>query len=59
MTIVEQIANNLVDPEKHTPYLKALIDILEERGEKGLREQLKQWMDEILEEDPDEESKEV
>jgi hypothetical protein len=60
MTITEQITKNLVDPEKHGPILKALVNILEEEGEKGLKDQIKQWVQEILEESPDyEEGKEV
>jgi hypothetical protein len=56
MTITEQITQNLVDPDKHGPVLKALIDVLEEDGEKGLKDRIKQWVQEILEEDPDMES---
>lgn len=37
MTITEQITKNLVEPKKHGPILKALVDILEEEGEKGLK----------------------
>ncbi len=60
MTITEQITKSLVDPGKHGPILKALIDILEEEGEKGLKDRIKQWVQEILEESPDnEESEEV
>ncbi len=59
MNISEQIAKKLVDPEKHGPYLKALIDILEDRGEKGLKEQLKQWIDEIMEEEVNEDGEEI
>lgn len=60
MTITEQITKNLLDPEKHGPILKALIDILEEEGEKGLKDRIKQRVQEILEESPDsEESEEV
>ena len=59
MTIVEQINKNLVDPEKHGPILKALVNILEEEGEKGLKDRIKQWVQEIVEESPaDEESEE-
>ena len=60
MTIAEQITKNLVDPEKHGPILKALIDILEEEGEKGLKDRINQWVQEILEKSPDnEEGEEV
>jgi hypothetical protein len=60
MTITEQITKNLVDPEKHGPILKALLDILEEEGEKGLKDRIKQWVQEILDESPDnDESEEV
>jgi len=52
MTITEQITKNLVEPEKHGPILKALVDILEKEGEKGLRNRIKQWVQEILETEP-------
>jgi hypothetical protein len=58
MTITEQITKNLVDHEKHGPILKALIDILEEGGEKGLKDRIKQWVQEILDESPDNEDSE-
>jgi len=47
MSIVEQIKTNLVDPDKHGPILKALIDILEEQGEKGVKDRIKKWIGEI------------
>ncbi len=53
MTITEQITKNLVEPEKHGPILKALVDILEEEGEKELKNRIKQWVQEILEAEPD------
>lgn len=53
MTIAEQMTKSLVDPEKHGPILKALFAILEEEGEKGLKDRIKQWVQEILEESPD------
>ena len=56
MTITEQIIENLVDSGKHGPILKALIDVLEEEGEKGLRDRIRKWVQEILEENPDLES---
>lgn len=60
MSVTEQIAKNLVNPEEHGPILKALISVLEEEGERELKEQIKQWVQEILEESPaSEESKEV
>ena len=49
MTITEQIAKNLVEPEKHGPILKALVDILEVEGEKGLKDRINQWVREIQE----------
>ncbi len=58
MTIVEQMTKNLVDPEKHGPILKALVDILEEEGEKGLKDRIKQWIEEILETELDNEESE-
>jgi len=54
MLISEYIAQNLVDPEKHAPILNALIAILEEEGEKGLKDKIAQWINEIQEEQPDE-----
>jgi len=59
MTIAAQIAQNLVNPEKHAPILNALIVILEEEGEKGLKSQIAQWINEIQEELPDEGESEV
>jgi len=60
MTITEQITKNLVDPEKHGPILKALTEILEEQGEKGLKDRITQLVQEILEaERENEESEEV
>ena len=52
MTIADQIASNLVDPEKHGPILKALLRILEEDGEKGLKDHIVQWIREIQDEIP-------
>lgn len=54
MPISEHIAQNLVNPAKHAPILKALIAILEEEGEKGLKDHIAQWINEIQEELPDE-----
>jgi hypothetical protein len=47
MSIVEQIEKNLVDPDKHSPILKALVDILEEQGESGVKVRIKKWVEEI------------
>jgi hypothetical protein len=47
MSVVEQIKTSLVDPDKHGPILKALVDILEEQGEKGVKERIKKWIEEI------------
>jgi hypothetical protein len=52
MTIADQIASNLVDREKHGPILGALLRILEEDGEKGLKDQIAQWIREIQDEIP-------
>jgi len=52
MSIVEQIEANLVDPDKHGPILKALVGILEERDEKGVRDRIKEWVKEIRAENP-------
>jgi hypothetical protein len=60
MTITEHIAKNLVEPEKHGPILKALVGILEEEGEKGLKDRINQWVREIQEAEPtNEESEEA
>ena len=52
MSIIEQITKNLVNSEKHAPILKALIEILEEKGEKGVKERIKKWIEEIETEMP-------
>jgi hypothetical protein len=52
MSIAEQIKANLVDPDKHGPILKALVDILEEQGEKGVKDRIKKWVEEIKAETP-------
>ena len=60
MTIVEEIAKNLVDSEKHGSILQALIAILEEDGEKGLKDRIRKWVQEIQDESPaGEESEQV
>lgn len=57
MSITEQIAKSLVDPEQHGPILEALVRILEEDGEKGLKDHIAKWVKEIMEESTaDEES---
>jgi hypothetical protein len=52
MSLVEQIKKNLVDPEEHGPILEALVDILEEQGEKGVKDRIKKWIEEIEAETP-------
>lgn len=52
MSIAEQIRANLVDSDKHGPILKALVDILEEQGEKGVKDRIKKWVEEIKAEAP-------
>lgn len=52
MSIVEQIKKNLVDPGRHGPILAALVDILEEQGERGVKERIKRWVEEIGAETP-------
>jgi len=47
MSIVEQITKNLMNPDKHGPILKALVDILEEEGEKAAKDRIKKWVEEI------------
>lgn len=59
MTIAEKIAKNLVDPEKHGPILRALIQVLEEDGEKGVKDLIKRFIDEIEQELPPDEVSEV
>ncbi len=59
MSIADYIVQNLVDPEKHAPILNALIAILEDEGEKGLKDKIAQWIYEIQEEHPDEEENEA
>jgi hypothetical protein len=54
MSISEYIAQNLVDSKKHTPILNALIAILEEEGERGLKEKISQWINEILDDQSEE-----
>jgi hypothetical protein len=59
VSIVDQIRANLVDPDKHGLILKALADILEEQGEKGVKDRIKKWIEEIgAETPPSTESKE-
>ena len=52
MSIVEQIRTNLIDPDKHGPILEALVDILEEQGERGVKDRIKKWIEEIEAETP-------
>ena len=52
MTIVDEISKNLVDPEKHGPILRALVQIMDEQGEKGLKDWITSRVAEILEELP-------
>lgn len=59
MSIAAQISQNLVNPEEHSLILNALIAILEEEGEIGLKSQIAQWINEIKEELPDEEGSEA
>jgi hypothetical protein len=52
MSIVEQIKANLVDPDKHGPILEALVEIWEEQDEKGIKDRIKKWVEEIKAETP-------
>jgi hypothetical protein len=52
MSVVEQIQKNLVDPKNHSPILKALIGILEEQGERGVKDRIRKWVQEIRTEQP-------
>jgi hypothetical protein len=57
MDIIEQLTINLVDPENHGPVLRALVVVLEEQGEKAVKDQIKDWIQQIEAEDsPAEES---
>ena len=47
MSIVDQIQKNLVDPENHGPVLRALVEILEEQGERGVKDRIRKWVQEI------------
>ena len=47
MSIAEQIKANLVDSDKHGPVLKALVEILEKQGEKGVKDRIQKWVEEI------------
>lgn len=47
MSIVDQIQRKLVDPENHGPILEALVDILEEQGERGVKDRIRKWVQEI------------
>ena len=59
MTIADQIAQNLVNPEKHVPILNALLNILEDEGEKGVKELIAQWIHDIQEDLTDDIESEV
>ena len=47
MSMVDQIRKNLVNPDEHGPILEALVDILEEQGDTGVKERIKRWIKEI------------
>jgi len=59
MKIADQIAQNLVNPEKHVPILNALLNILEDEGEKGVKELITQWIHDIQEDHADDIESEV
>ena len=59
MTVADQIAKNLVDPENHDPILRALIHVLEEEGEKGVKTLIERFIKEIEQELPPDEKSEV
>jgi len=52
MSMIDEIRKNLVNPDKHGPILEALVDILEEQGDRGVRERIKKWVEEIKAESP-------
>jgi hypothetical protein len=58
MTIADQIAKNLIDPENHGPILRALISVLEEEGEKGVKNLIERFIKEIEQELPPDENSE-
>ena len=59
MTIADQIAKNLVDPQKHGLMLIALMRVLEEEGEKGVKALIERFINEIEQELPPEEKSEA
>ena len=60
MTIADQIAKNLVDPEMHGSMLSTLIRVLEVDGEKGVKDLIERLINEIDQElPPDEEESEA
>jgi len=58
MNIIEQLTINLVDPENHGPVLRALVAVLEEQGEKAVKDQIKEWIQQIETEVPPSEESE-
>lgn len=52
MSMVDQIRRKLVNPVEHGPMLEALVDILEEQGERGVKERIRNWVEEIKAETP-------
>jgi len=59
MTIADQIAKNLIDPDEHGLMLHALIHVLEEEGEKGVKALIERFITEIQQELPPEEESEA
>jgi gamma-glutamyl phosphate reductase len=52
MSIVNQVEKMLVDPDKHGAILRALADILEKQGERGVKQRIEKWVEEIQAETP-------
>jgi hypothetical protein len=52
MSIANQINKNLIDPENHGAILNAIIRVLEEEGEKGVKALIERFVKEIEQELP-------
>ena len=43
----EQLKTILLDPDKHGPYLEAMLEVVNNSGSKGLKKLIQEWIDEI------------
>ncbi|HMN13842.1 MAG TPA: hypothetical protein PKD55_16130 [Bellilinea sp.] len=59
MDVVQQIEANLVDPIRHGLILRALVDALEEGGDRAVKERIRRWIQEIQTEIPPSEESEA